>query len=116
VTNDIRIEGTVKLIGADGHQHASRRLRQEWPSLTWADGGSEPHLSAVVLETSPDLVEGAFSNTVGQRDGIPQVNVSGSPFSGTIYGVEQLVQRLAAVDAKGVSVSSGTFESAPGLT
>jgi len=34
VTNDIRIEGTVKLIGADGHQHASRRLRQEWPSLT----------------------------------------------------------------------------------
>jgi hypothetical protein len=116
VTNDIRIEGTVKLSGGDHHQHASRRLRQEWSSVTWTDGGSEPRQPAVVLETSPDLVEGAFRITVGQRNGVPQVKVTGGPFSGTIYGVEQLVQRLAAVDAKGVSVSSGTFESAPGLT
>ena len=116
MTNDIRIEGTVSLIGADHHWHASRRLRQEWPSVTWADVGSEPRQPAVMLETSQDLEEGAFRITVGQRDGIPLVNVTGGPFSGTIYGVEQLVQRLAAVDAKGVTVSSGTFESAPGLT
>ena len=109
MTNDIRIEGTVKLSGGDHHQHASRHLRQEWSSGTWADGGSETRQPAVMLETSPDLVEGAFRITFGQRDGVPQVKVTGDPFSGTIYGVEQLVQRLAAVVGKGVSVSSGTF-------
>jgi hypothetical protein len=31
--NDVRIEGTVKLIGADQYPHACRRLRQEWPSV-----------------------------------------------------------------------------------
>ena len=58
--NDVRIEGTVKLIGADQHPHASRRLRQEWPSVTWAERGSEPHRPSLVLSTSPDLPEGAF--------------------------------------------------------
>jgi hypothetical protein len=114
--NDVRIEGTVKLIGADQHPHASRRLRQEWPSVTWAEGGSEPHRPSLVLSTSPDLPEGAFRITVGQSDGIPEVNVTGGPFSGAIYGVEELVQRLASIDAKGVSLSSGTFEGVPGLT
>src|SRR5687767_14796895 len=114
--NDVRIEGTVKLIGADQHPHASRRLRQEWPSVTWAERGSEPHRPSLVLSISPDLSEGAFRITVGQSDGIPEVNVTGGPFSGTIYGVEELVQRVASVDAKGVSLPSGTFEGAPGLT
>src|SRR5215217_3598795 len=114
--DDLRIEGTVTLIGADQHRHASGRLRQEWSSVTWAEGGPEPHRPAVVLETSADLAEGAFRITVSQTDGVPQVNVAGGPFSGTIYGVEQLLQQLAAVDAKGISVSSGTFAGAPGLT
>jgi hypothetical protein len=107
--NDVRIEGTVKLIGADQPPHASRRLRQEWPSVTWAERGSEPHRPSLVLSTSPDLPEGAFRITVDQSDGIPEVNVTGGPFSGAIYGVEELVQRLASIDAKGVSLSSGTF-------
>jgi hypothetical protein len=113
--NDVRIEGTVALIGGDRHPHASRRLQQEWPSVAWAEGGSEPNRPSVVLTTSPDLPEGAFTVTVAQREGTPEVSVTGGPFSGTIYGVEELVQRLASVDANGVSVSPGTFEGVPGL-
>jgi hypothetical protein len=41
-----------------------------------------------VLATSPELPEGAFSVTVAQREGIPEVHVTGGPISGTIYGVE----------------------------
>lgn len=78
--DDVRIEGTVKLIGADRHPHAARRLRQEWASLTWADGGTEPHRPSVVLMTSPDLAEGAFKVHIGQRDGIPEVTFTGGPF------------------------------------
>jgi hypothetical protein len=42
----------------------------------------------VVLATSPELPEGAFSVTVAQRESIPEVHVTGGPISGTIYGVE----------------------------
>ena len=108
--NDVRIEGTVTLIGGDRHPHASRRLREEWPSVAWAKGGSESNQPSVELTTSPELPEGAFKVTVAQSNGVPQIKVTGGPFSGTIYGVEELVQRLTSIDAKGVSLSSGTFE------
>jgi hypothetical protein len=114
--SDVRIEGTVTLAGADQHPHASRRLRQEWPSIAWAEGAFETNRPSVTLSTSPHLAEGAFKLTVGQRHGVPEVNVTGGPFSGTIYGVEELMQRVASVDAKGVSLPLGTFEGAPGLT
>jgi hypothetical protein len=114
--SDVRIEGTVTLAGADQHPHASRRLRQEWPSIAWAEGAFETNRPSVTLSTSPHLAEGAFKLTVGQRHGVPEVNVTGGPFSGTIYGVEELMQRVASVDAKGVSLPLGTFEGAPVLT
>ncbi|MBW3631924.1 MAG: hypothetical protein KY456_02730 [Chloroflexi bacterium] len=113
--DDVRIEGMVNVTGAEEHPHAARRLRQEWPALSWAESAGEPNRPSVALQRSPELSEGAFRVTVEQRDGAPQVTVTGGPFSGTIYGVEELIQRLALSDARGVSLQAGTYEAIPTL-
>ena len=42
----------------------------------------------------------------------PAIEIEGGPFSGVIYGVEELVQKQLADDA---AVEAGTVEQAPGL-
>jgi hypothetical protein len=111
----VRFEGTVDLIGAEEHPHAARRLQQEWPALKWALGAHGENRPSIQLETTPELAEGAFRVAVTEDAGAPRIIVSGGPFSGTIYGVEELVQRLGQVDQNGISMARGTSEAAPGL-
>lgn len=67
--------------GEDNHPHAARRLRETF--------GAE--LPNVRLELDPALDEGEFAITT--RDGT--LEISGGPFSGVIYGVEEIIQRSA---------------------
>ena len=112
----VRLEGTVGVIGAEKHPHAARRLAEALPSVQWA--GLRPGESfngpTVTLRRDASRPEGAFAIRV--NDGAtPTVEVAGGPFSGVIYGVEELVQKQAAPDAVGVSLPVGTIEQAPGL-
>lgn len=112
-TPAIRLEGTVAIAGAERHPHAARRLRESLPGLTWSDQAVDG-APTIALSTDPSLPEGAFSLTVA-GDGPPRVAVRGGPFSGVIYGVEELVQRLARPVGAGVQLPVGTIEDAPGL-
>jgi hypothetical protein len=112
-TERVRLEGTVAIRGAEAHPHAARRLREALPELTWTtpvDGQS-----VVALDDDPDRPEGGFRIEVSANDGAPHVTIAGGPFSGVIYGVEELVQRLAEPSGRAVELPVGTVEDAPGL-
>ncbi len=81
----ITLRGPVRLEAAD-HAHAARRLRASFPGVDWADGGDGPSIRLVEDRTLP---EGAFRLDVTAT----RVEVSGGPFSGVIYGVEELIER-----------------------
>jgi hypothetical protein len=103
----IDIEGTVVLQGGDGHEHAARRLRQAFPDLGWQPGGDGP---VVELREDPALAEGAFRIDVAPGC----ITVAGGPFSGVIYGVEELIER-AGDDPARLELETGVIEEAPGL-
>jgi hypothetical protein len=101
------LEGAVSLQGGDQHRHAARRLRESYPGIEWRDGGGGP---GAVLREDPSLPEGAFRI---EAEG-PRVTISGGPFSGVIYGTEELIAR-AGSDPGRVAVPQGTVSQAPGL-
>ena len=112
----IRLEGAVALLGGAEHPHAVRRLRQEWPALDLFDAASAPDgTPALRLATDVARPEGGFALAVDPGPGAPLIDVAGGPFSGVIYGVEELVQRRAARVGNGVEVAIGRVEQAPGL-
>lgn len=113
--SDVRFEGPVHVVGADRHPHAARRLREEWAALTWVDGPGPRDRPRIDLATTPELDEGAFRLDVSTQNSVPRIALAGGPFSGTIYGVEELVQRLGRADTAGVTLPAGTVEAAPGL-
>jgi hypothetical protein len=82
----LTFEGPIALLGGDGHRHAARRLRESYPDIEWRNGGSG---ATIELREDPSLPEGAFRIDIeGGR-----VFISGGPFSGVIYGVEELIAR-----------------------
>ena len=114
----IRLEGNVAIMGADEHPHAARRLQEEFPSLEWhalPEGAVPDDVPLVRLRRDASRPEGAFALTVDASDARPTIDVAGGPFSGVIYGVEELVQRRATAVGQGVEVLAGTVEQAPGL-
>jgi hypothetical protein len=117
-SNRVRLEGQVVVENAANHPHALRRLRAAFPRLEWVDAAraenpeNAPVVSLSVDESKP---EGAFSLTTEQSDGAPSVTVSGGPFSGVIYGVEELIQKQARASGSGIELDAGTIEQAPGL-
>lgn len=103
----IDLAGPVRLVGEAGHVHAARRLREAFPGIAWQDGGDGP---AVTLLDDTTLPEGAF-----RLEATPQgVTVSGGPFSGVIYGTEELIAR-AGTDAARLALPAGVIEEQPGL-
>lgn len=109
--------GPVAIIGAERHPHAARRLREEWPGIEWfaANAGAHPdHVPTITLAGNERLPEGAFRLTVTGGAGAPSVTVEGGPFSGVIYGAEELIDR-ASRSTDGPSLPVGTTEQAPGL-
>jgi hypothetical protein len=114
----IRLEGKIALVGAADHPHAARRLRQTLSALDWFDAQDHalPNATPVVrLATDPAQVEGGFSLAVNAVPSAPAIDVSGGPFSGVIYGVEELVQRRAVQTGGGVDLQTGRVEQTPAL-
>ena len=115
-----RLDGRIALMGGTTHPHAARRLRAEWSRLDWIDadalpGGPPSDVPIVRLSTDPTRPEGGFRLTVQSDDGPPSLQVTGGPFSGVIYGVEELVARRARPAGDGIEVAAGELEQAPGL-
>jgi hypothetical protein len=114
----LRLEGKIALIGAGAHPHAARRLRQTFPSLDWFDSVPDTDLAGlptVRLAADPSLAEGAFSLSVDESSDSPTIDISGGPFSGVIYAVEELIQRRATQTGAGVDVQIGRTTQIPGL-
>lgn len=102
----ITFEGPITIEGADRHVHAARRLREAFPGIGWdAPGGS-----TVVLVEDASLPEGVF-----RIDTAPgRVSVTGGPFSGVVYGAEELIDRGGADPAR-MTLPEGAIEQSPGL-
>jgi hypothetical protein len=115
----VRLEGPVAIVGSDKHPHAARRFREAFPRVHWfeATAAAVPaNTPAMTLSTDPGREEGSFRLTVEERDGVPEIAVAGGPFSGVIYGVEELIQKQAVPSGSGVELPRGTTEQSPGLT
>ena len=106
-TGQTVIEGHAILHGGELHVHAARRLRERFPSIEWREGGEGP---VVALVEDPSLAEGAFRIDVGSAG----ITVTGGPFSGVIYGTEELIVRAGA-DPTRMQFGVGVIEDAPGL-
>jgi hypothetical protein len=112
----IRLEGKVAVEGAADHPHAMRRLRHSFPQIEWFDAGPEAPESTprLRLQTDAERPEGSFELTVAD-DGVPAISVTGGPFSGVIYGTEELIQRQATPVSSGLDLPTGTTSQEPGL-
>lgn len=118
ISNSVRLEGRVAITGSDQHPHAARRLRQALPQLQWFDARDDDqnaHVPVVSLATDPSLDEGSFVISVSEGPPAPSIRITGGPFSGVIYGIEELVQKQATPVGSGVQVPAGRIEQSPGL-
>ncbi len=102
----ITLQGPVAIEGADRHVHAARRLRETYPAVAW-DGASG---SVIALVEDTSLPEGAFRIEAWPG----RITITGGPFSGVIYGTEELIDRAGADPAR-IEAPEGTTEQAPGL-
>jgi len=84
----LALGGPVSVEGADRHVHAARRLREAHPGIDWRTGvqGQGP---AIELVEDASLPEGAFR--IATDPATRRTTVTGGPFSGVIYGVEELI-------------------------
>ncbi len=118
----VRLVGKVGIAGAAEHPHAARRLRQELSGIDWFDiapaqerGSVPPETPFISLRTESDRPEGGFALTVRGDEGAPTVEVRGGPFSGVIYGVEELLARHTTPRGSGADLAAVDLETAPGL-
>lgn len=111
-----RLSGRVALVGADQHRHAASRIQQAWGSLTWLTAGANDTVSettpSVLLRESSLLAEGAFHIDM-ERGQAPSITITGGPFSGVIYGVEELIQRRSEVSGAAVAVNAESVRRTP---
>jgi hypothetical protein len=115
-TGEVRFAGRVALEGGDRHVHAARRLRQAFPRLEFVPrADASTALPLVRLVEDKSLAEGAFGLSVRPGDGgNAEILVTGGPFSGVIYGVEELISRARVADGA-VHLPAGDRRVAPGL-
>lgn len=85
------------------HPHAARRLRSDLPN-----DFRQAHRIKLRLDAS--MPEGGY---VIARQG-EALEISGGPFSGVIYGAEELIERVAANDLDR-KLAGGSISGAPGL-
>jgi hypothetical protein len=119
MSDDLRLSGRVGIQGGDAHRHAARRLRAAFPSLDWIDldpGADAPSdLPVITLAQDASKPEGSFTLSAGQSGVAPRISITGGPFSGVIYGAEELIQRRASAEGAAVAIESGTVSQEPGL-
>ncbi|KQW06202.1 hypothetical protein ASC66_06640 [Leifsonia sp. Root4] len=113
------LNGRVTVLGAERHPHAASRLAEQWPQLEWIhapQGRAVPEtMPTIELLDAPALSEGAFRIEVDAR-AAPRIRIQGGPYSGVIYGVEELVQRLGTSEPGGIRVPVTSLERRPKLT
>jgi hypothetical protein len=103
------VDRSIVLEGGDRHRHAARRLKEAHPGIDWRDGGPGP---ALVLREDAALPEGAFR--IEAEPSTRRVTITGAPFSGVIYGTEELIAR-AGGRADRLDLPLGTIAQEPGL-
>jgi hypothetical protein len=108
MTNHHQFHTSIGVLGAAQFPHALRRLSEAFPKINWHQSESGQTIS---LSEDKALPEGAF-----RIEATPErVTISGGPFSGVIYGVEELIKR-GGDQPDLLSVSAGTIYEVPGLT
>ncbi|MFO1540931.1 MAG: hypothetical protein ACKOTZ_10915 [Chloroflexota bacterium] len=110
MSETIVIDGAVALAGADRHVHAARRLRESFPGLAWHDGAAGSGSAAIVLAEDSALPEGAFRVTASAG----RIEIAGGPFSGVIYGAEEVIARGGSHRGR-IALPAGTHAETPGL-
>jgi hypothetical protein len=114
----VAVKGAVGVHGGATHPHAASRLRQSFPNIDWFDADQMPipdGVASIRLTTDPLQPEGGFTITVDAPNGVPSITVSGGPFSGVIYGVEELIQRRTTATGTGFTVDRRKTIQTPGL-
>lgn len=110
MSETIVIDGAVALAGADRHVHAARRLREAFPGLAWHEGPAGTGAASLVLAEDPALPEGAFRVTASAG----RIEIAGGPFSGVIYGAEEVIARGGGHPGR-IALPAGTHAETPGL-
>ena len=109
---DLYLAGRVVVEGAEAHPHALRRLRESFPGIDWQLGsGPAAALRLIASDTRP---EGSYAIVTTLGDA-PQVTLEGGPFSGVIFGVEDLIARGGSHPAR-LRLSADPIDQTPGLT
>jgi len=109
MASQVTLNGSVAILGADRHIHAARRLRESFPGIRWQDGAGADG-AAVVLTEDRGLAEGAF-RIVAEG---PRVTIAGGPFSGVIYGAEELIAQAGGHPDR-IALPDAPIAQAPGL-
>jgi len=108
MTNHHQFHASIGVLGAAQFPHALRRLSEAFPKIKWHQSESG---QTIRLSEDKTLPEGAF-----RIEATPEsVTISGGPFSGVIYGVEELIKR-GGDQPDLLSVSANTIYEEPGLT
>lgn len=100
--------GSIKVEGADRFPHALRRLSQTFPKIVFNQSDGSKTIRLIEDRT---LVEGAFRIEATSKS----VIINGGPFSGIIYGVEELIKR-GGKKPDCLDVSADRVHETPGLT
>lgn len=110
----VPLRGKIAIAGAETHPHAARRLRESFPAVDWIEPGSSAQ-ATIKLTTDDSISEGSFSIESSRNDAGNTVSITGGPFSGVIYAVEEIVQQTAQPIDGGFDLPTGIVEDAPDL-
>lgn len=103
------LSGRIFLAGSAEHHHAIRRLRASFPQIDWCEGqGEGPTLT---LATDPARPEGSYRIV---REGM-NLTLTGGPFSGVIFGTEDLIDRGGSHPGR-LALPETVIDEVPGLT
>ena len=110
------LTGAIAVEGGRAHPHALRRLRQAYPGIDWRTGPGSDTRPVLELKADNTRPEGSFRiSTAAAAGSAPRISVAGGPFSGVIYGVEELIAR-GGIHPGRLSVPDHLIEQTPGLT
>ena len=112
-TASVTLAGPVTLIGGERHRHAARRLGERFPDADFGAAAPDGTRPTIRLQEDAALPEGAFRISRAEAAGAPVVTVEGGPFSGVIYGVEEVIGRAAG---DRLALGAKPLEARPGLT
>lgn len=106
------LSGRVLVQGAEAFPHALRRLREAYPAIEWREGtGDGPSLRLIA---APERKEGSYRITVSGA-GVPHVTIEGGPYSGVIFGTEELIARGGTASGR-LLLPDAEIDETPGLT